>query len=114
MKIGLIFQARANSKRLKGKIFKRIKKKTILELFIERLKKTKKINCIIAATTKKKEDNRTANIARLSGVNVFRGSENDVLSRYYLAAKKFKIDLIIRCNADCPFIDSEIIAIMQD
>lgn len=109
MKIGLIFQARANSKRLKKKIFKKINNKTILELFIKRIKKVKKIDHIIAATTRNIEDDKTALISKINKVNIFRGSEKNVLSRFYNAAKKFKLDLIIRCNADCPFIDPKLI-----
>lgn len=109
MRTGLIFQARANSTRLKNKIFKKINHKTILELFINRIKRVKKIDCIIAATTLSKKDNKTAHIARINGVNVFRGSEKNVLSRFYKAATKYNLDLIIRCNADCPFIDPKLI-----
>jgi spore coat polysaccharide biosynthesis protein SpsF len=109
LKIGLIFQARANSKRLKKKIFKKINNKTILELFIQRIKKVKKIQHIIAATTNNLEDDKTVLISKINKVNIFRGSEKNVLSRFYNAAKKFKLDLIIRCNADCPFIDPKLI-----
>ena len=109
MKIGLIFQARANSQRLKNKIFKKIKDKTILELFINKILKTKRIDCVIAATTKNKKDDRTVKIAKKNKLNIFRGSEKNVLSRFYYAAKKFELDLIVRCNADCPFIDAKII-----
>ena len=109
MKIGLIFQARANSQRLKNKIFKKIKDKTILELFINKILKTKRIDCVIEATTKNKKDDRTVKIAKKNKLNIFRGSEKNVLSRFYYAAKKFELDLIVRCNADCPFIDAKII-----
>jgi spore coat polysaccharide biosynthesis protein SpsF len=113
-KIGLIFQARANSSRLKKKIFKKINKKTILELFIRRIKKIKKIEHIIAATTRNVEDNKTVLISKINRINVYRGSEKNVLSRFFHAAKKYKLDLIIRCNADCPFIDPKLINKMLD
>ena len=64
MRINLIFQARANSTRLKNKIFKKINNKTILELFIDRVTKTKKIDKIILATTKNVRDNKTIKIAK--------------------------------------------------
>lgn len=109
MRIGLIFQARANSKRLKNKIFKKINNKTILDLFIRRIKRANKVNCIIAATTKNPKDDKTVNISKKNGINIFRGSERNVLSRFYNAAKKYKLDLVVRCNADCPFIDYNLI-----
>ena len=109
MRINLIFQARANSTRLKNKIFKKINNKTILELFIDRVTKTKKIDKIILATTKNVRDNKTIKIAKKKNISFFRGPEKNVLSRYYQAAKLFKSDLIVRCNADCPFIDPKLI-----
>mgnify|MGYP006101792871 CR=1 FL=1 len=110
MKIAIILQARSNSTRLKNKILKRIQNKTILEIILDRLNllKKKKIN-IILATTKKKEDDKLVKIAQKKGCYIFRGEEKNVLSRFYNAAKLFKIDLIIRCNADCPLIDPKII-----
>lgn len=63
---------------------------------------------IILATTTKKADNILERIARKNKISVFRGSEDDVLDRFYQSAKKFKIDPIVRITADCPVLDGEV------
>ena len=78
-------------------------------MFIKRIRKVKEIDHIIAATTRNVEDDKTVLISKTNDVSIFRGSEKNVLSRFYNAAIKFKLDLIIRCNADCPFIDPKLI-----
>jgi spore coat polysaccharide biosynthesis protein SpsF len=104
-KISCIVQARVNSKRLPGKILMQVFKKSLLQHLLERLKKLNVIDEIVVATTKKKEDDQTVKIAKLSKVNFFRGNECDVLKRYYDCAKINKSSIIIRVTADCPLID---------
>ena len=60
---------------------------------------------ICIATTDKDQDATICNVAKLLNVNCFRGSEDDVLDRYYKAAKKMEADLIVRLTSDCPLID---------
>jgi len=107
--IGIIIQARTGSKRLPKKVIKKIEKRTVLEHVIERVKKVENCSNIILATTDKKEDDILEKIGKKLGINVFRGSENDVLDRYYKAAKLFNIDPIVRITADCPLTDPKII-----
>lgn len=83
--------------------------KTILEHGIDRLRECKFINEIIIATTDKKEDIEIEREANRIGVLCFRGSEEDVLSRYYLSAKEGNADIIIRITSDCPLIDPNVI-----
>lgn len=109
MKTGIVVQARMGSTRLPGKIMTNIAGKTALEHLIERLKICKKINEIIIATTILSSDSIVAETAEKSGVKSFRGSEEDVLSRYYFAAKENELDAIVRVTADCPLIDPMII-----
>jgi spore coat polysaccharide biosynthesis protein SpsF len=112
MKIGAIVQARTSSTRLPGKVLKELPYAsgiTCLEQVIRRLKKSKKLNDIIIATTKEKEDNDIINIVKKEDVKYFRGSKENVLSRYYFAAKENNIDLIVRITSDCPCIDVEIV-----
>lgn len=112
MKIGAIIQARISSTRLPGKILKDLpfgSGITVLEQVIRRLKRCKKINDLIVATTVHKKDIRVVRIAKKTGVKYFRGSENDVLSRYYYAAKKNDLDVVVRITSDCPCIDPKII-----
>ena len=108
MKIGAIIQARTSSTRLPGKVLKELPYAsgiTCLEQVIRRLKKSKKLNDIIIATTKEKEDNEIINIVKKENVKYFRGSKENVLSRYYFAAKENNIDIIVRITSDCPCID---------
>ena len=104
-KISCIVQARANSKRLPGKILMTVFKKSLLQHQLERLKRLKTIDDLIVATTKNKMDDRTAKIAKSSKVKVYRGDEYNVLKRYYDCAKINKSSIIIRVTADCPLID---------
>ena len=101
-KVLAIILARSGSTRLKNKVFLKIGKKTILEIFINRLKKSKLIDDFIIATTKKSQDNKIAKLASKLNIKLFRGSENNVLKRFYQAMKLSKInpELIVRANAD--------------
>ena len=105
----VIMQARVNSSRLKGKVLKKLKGKTILEHDIERIRQAKLVDEIIIATTNNEADDAIVKVAKQCGVRVFRGSENDVLERYYLAAKEYDVEHIIRITSDCPLIDPFII-----
>ncbi|MGK0469240.1 cytidylyltransferase domain-containing protein [Clostridium sp.] len=109
MKTVCIVQARVGSKRLPGKVLKEICGKTVLEHDIDRLKATQNINEIVIATTNLEQDNDIVEVVKKSGIAYFRGSEQDVLSRYYYAAKENDADVIIRVTSDCPVIDPLII-----
>ena len=112
MKIGAIIQARSGSSRLPGKVLLDLpygSGVSVLERVIERVKRSKLLEEIVVATTIKKEDDEIVRISQKSGVNYFRGPEKDVLTRYYEAAKKFNIDVIVRITSDCPCIDPQII-----
>lgn len=105
--IDVIVQARMSSKRLPFKAMKKISDHYLIEWVILRLKKSKKINRIILATTKKKEDDILIKIAKKHKINFFRGSEHNVLNRFYNAAKFFNCNIIIRVCADNPFVDPQ-------
>ncbi|MFY2158380.1 cytidylyltransferase domain-containing protein [Cytobacillus firmus] len=109
MKIAAIIQARMGSTRLSGKVMKDIKGRSVLSHVIERVRQSDLIEDIIIATTVLARDNVIENEAKIYGAKVFRGSEEDVLSRYYLAAKENNIDIIVRITSDCPVIDSNVI-----
>jgi len=104
-----IIQARYGSTRLPGKVLLNVLGKSILEYVIERVKKAKNIKDVIVATTTSKKDLQIVNLVERIGVAVYRGSEKDVLDRYYQAAKLFKAKHIVRITADCPLIDHQII-----
>ena len=104
-----IIQARMSSKRLPGKVLMEVDGVPLLEIMLSRVKKSKKVNNIVIATTGSRQDNDIINFCKKYNYNYFIGSENDVLSRYYFCAKEFKADVIIRLTADCPLIDHNII-----
>jgi spore coat polysaccharide biosynthesis protein SpsF len=104
-----IVQARMSSTRLPAKILKKIKDKVILDYVIERLRFCENLNDIVIATTTSKKDDILQQYAASKGISCFRGSEEDVLSRYYYAAKKYGADKIVRVTSDCPLIDHKIV-----
>lgn len=106
MKVVCIVQARVGSTRLPGKVLKNICGKTVLEHCINRLKRVKYINEIIVATTTLDKDDAIVKECKILGVKCFRGSEEDVLSRYYYAAKENYADAVVRITSDCPLVDS--------
>lgn len=108
MKTVCIIQARMGSTRLPGKVMLDLCGKTVLEHVIQRVKRVKNIDEIVIATTIDKKDDVIVEEAMKCGVKVFRGSEEDVLSRYYYAAKENKADVVVRITSDCPLIDQEI------
>ena len=107
--IGIIIQARIDSTRLPNKVLLKLQGESVLEHVIERATKVKKADKVIVATTTKNEDAKIVDICKSLNVDCFRGSDNDVLDRYYQAAKKFNFSDIIRITADCPMIDPEIV-----
>lgn len=112
MKTGIIIQARTSSTRLPKKVLKELPFDsgiTVLEQVIRRVKQSKMSDKIIIATTAGQEDDPIVKIARKECVDFFRGSREDVLGRYYLAAKEFRLDVIVRVTSDCPCIDPRII-----
>lgn len=109
MKIGAIIQARMGSTRLTGKVMKDLEGKTVLEHVIDRVRQSKMIDEIIIATSTHDRDNVIETEALRCGVKVFRGSEEDVLSRYYYAATENGLDVVVRITSDCPLIDSKVL-----
>jgi glutamate-1-semialdehyde 2,1-aminomutase len=108
-KVLAIIQARFNSTRFPGKVVKEINNKTILEILIKRLSKSKYITKTIVACSKNYNDQSILSICKKLGINYFAGSENDVLDRFYKAAKKYNGLNIIRITADCPLLDPKIV-----
>ena len=105
LKTVLITQARLGSTRLPGKILKKINDESLLEIHLKRLNKCNNVSKIIVATTDKPEDKVIYDYAINRGFNSFRGSESDVLDRFYQAVRNEKPDWIVRVTSDCPLID---------
>lgn len=103
-----IIQARSGSTRLPGKVLKTLKGRTVLGHVINRVRQVSAIDEIVIATTVLPHDDAIEQEALNHGAKVYRGSESDVLSRYYEAAAANNADTVIRITSDCPLIDPEI------
>lgn len=109
MKTVLIAQTRMTSTRLPGKVLKPVLGKPLLAYFIERLRRASQLHQIVIATTINAADEPIVNLCRELSVPFTRGSENDVLSRYYDAAVVTEADIIVRVTSDCPLIDPAVV-----
>ena len=105
-KIIIIVQARLGSKRLPRKaILPLVDRMSIIEFLLKRLKLVKKVDDIFLATSKKKENLDLIQIAKKLKINIYRGSENNVIKRFYDISKKVNANIIVRICADNPLID---------
>ncbi len=112
MKIVAIIQARMSSSRLPGKVLMNLSGEPVLGHIVNRLKTSKYIHQIVVATSIENSDNPIEEFCTNNKINVYRGSLNDVLDRYYQASKKYNADGILRITADCPVVDPEIVDII--
>jgi spore coat polysaccharide biosynthesis protein SpsF len=109
MATAIIVQARMASTRLPGKIMKKVSDKTLLEYQLERLFRVKQADQVIIATTDHGEEQPIVDLCQKIGVPCFRGSEQDVLARYYGAATQYGAEVVVRITSDCPLIDPAVI-----
>ncbi|MFA5325161.1 MAG: glycosyltransferase family protein [Bacteroidales bacterium] len=109
MKILAITQARYGSTRFPAKILKEVNGQSLLEIHIRRVLQSKNINKFIVATTKEAGAEHIINIANKLNVETFQGSVDDVLDRFYKAAKPEHPDYIVRVTSDCPLNDPAVI-----
>ncbi|WP_319763613.1 glycosyltransferase family protein [Maridesulfovibrio sp.] len=114
MKVTAIIQARMTSSRLPGKILMEVMGKPLLQLMIERTLAAECVDSVVLATTDNPEDDPTEKLGRELGVKVFRGSEDDVLGRFYQAAKQYGGEHIMRLTGDCPLIDPDLLDQLAD
>jgi spore coat polysaccharide biosynthesis protein SpsF len=106
--ISAIIQARVGSSRLPNKIFAMIEGQPLIWHVVNRLKQSKHLDSIIIATTTNKNDEKIVKWSNENDVKCYRGSEDNVLERYYETAKHYKSEIIIRITADDPFKDFKI------
>ncbi len=104
-----IIQARMSSTRLPGKVLLDINGEPMLARVIERAKRAKLVDDVVLATTTDPSDDPVAEFCAERGYNFIRGSLNDVLDRYYQAAKEYDADVIVRLTADCPVLDPDVV-----
>src|SRR5438105_805025 len=101
----VVLQARMGSTRLPGKVMERIGGVPLIELLLNRLAGARRIDQVVLATSTNSENTALVEHVRSLGYEVFQGSENDVLDRYYQAATLHRADAVIRITGDCPLID---------
>ena len=98
-----------SSKRLPGKVLKKINGKPVLEVMLNRLEKIKNKFKIIVATSYTKEDEKIVQLCKRLKSDYFRGSLNDVMQRYIKCAKNYKFEHIVRLTGDAPLIDPDLV-----
>lgn len=104
-----VIQARMGATRLPGKVMLDILGKPVLWHVVDRVSKALLIDGLVVATTTKPEDDILEKFCRKNNISIFRGSEEDVLDRYYHCAKKYNMENIVRITADCPLHDPQVI-----
>ena len=108
-KIAVIIACRLKSERLKKKALIKIDKKfTLIDKCIQSCKGINKNIQVILATSNLREDMGLKKVAALNKVKFVCGDPDDVIKRYLLACKKFKIDVVLRVTGDCPYVSKEI------
>jgi spore coat polysaccharide biosynthesis protein SpsF len=108
-KIVAIIQARMAASRLPGKVLKTLGHQPVLAWMLARTRRSKLIDEVVVATTTDPSDDSVAEYCQQEHAAFTRGSMQDVLDRYYQAAKVFRADVIVRLTADCPFIDPDLL-----
>lgn len=114
MKTVVIIQARMGSTRLPGKVMKYLCGRTVLAHVISRVHACPLVDEVAVATTTSPADDLVVSEVEKCGAKWFRGSEEDVLERYYMAAKEYKADVVVRVTSDCPLFDPEVLLQMLE
>ncbi|MDA1091641.1 MAG: glycosyltransferase family protein [Proteobacteria bacterium] len=110
MTTAVIIQARMGSTRLPGKVLEDLGGRTVLSHVIERCQILRNADVVCCAVPKSADSDPVAAEAERCGAVVFRGSENDVLDRYFQAAVSLDANVIVRVTSDCPMIDPDVVA----
>lgn len=109
MRTVAIVQARMGSTRFPGKVMRPIKGTPMIGLLLDRLANAELVDQVVLATTGDPRDDPLAQYAREHGYAVFRGSEEDVLDRFYQAAADVEGDTLVRITGDCPLVDPKLV-----
>ncbi|MBF0180128.1 MAG: aminotransferase class III-fold pyridoxal phosphate-dependent enzyme [Magnetococcales bacterium] len=104
-----ILQARFSSTRLPGKVLKPLLNKPMLERQIERVRRARRLDHLLVATSNEPEDDPIARLCQEIGIDCFRGSLNDVLDRFYRAALPHAPEHVVRLTGDCPLAEPFVI-----
>src|ERR1700724_1694440 len=97
------------SSRLPGKTIADVAGRPLLLHVVERVQRARRVDKVVVATTDQSSDDPIATLCQLAGIQYFRGSEDDVLDRFYRTAQANTADIVVRITADCPLIDPAVI-----
>lgn len=109
MKIVAVIQARMGSTRLPGKVMRQLVGMPMLVRDVRRVERAQTVRGVVVATTTEPMDDVICDVCEQHGWRCFRGSEVDVLDRYYRAAVAHRADVVVRITSDCPLIEPEVI-----
>lgn len=109
-----LIQARTGARRLANKVLLKLKDKTVLEHVIARVQKARTVKEAVVITTVQPEDLKIVELVSSQGIRVLCGSQNDVLDRYYQAARLLGAEHVVRITADCPVMDPDVIDLVVD
>jgi spore coat polysaccharide biosynthesis protein SpsF (cytidylyltransferase family) len=104
-----VIQARCGSTRFPRKVLAPLQGRPMLAHIIDRVSRATLVDRVVVATTDGRIDDEVATLAHASGAGVTRGPEDDVLTRYVMAAREHDADVIVRITADCPLTDPAIV-----
>jgi glutamate-1-semialdehyde-2,1-aminomutase len=108
-KVVAIIQARMGSTRFPGKVLAEIAGRPMLWHVVNRVRKARSVDKVAVATSNRSSDDAVAEFCVQNDIEFFRGSETDVLDRFYQTAKHFNADVVVRITADCPLIDPQVV-----
>ncbi|MGO4353294.1 aminotransferase class III-fold pyridoxal phosphate-dependent enzyme [Rhizobium sp. RAF36] len=114
MKVVAIVQARMGSSRLPGKVLREISGQPLISVLLKRLAQSRRLDEVVLAIPEGAADDVLAEFLGTNGHKTFRGSENDVLQRYFDAATEIGADIVVRVTGDCPFIDPMVLDTVID
>lgn len=109
MRVVAIIQGRMGSTRLPGKVLLDLAGEPMLARCVDRTRRAQTLDEVVVATTVQPADNAIVRLCAERGRPCFRGSEEDVLDRYYRAAVAHQADIVVRITSDCPLIEPKIV-----
>jgi spore coat polysaccharide biosynthesis protein SpsF len=104
-----IVQARMGSSRLPGKVLHDLEGKTMIERVVDRVRKGRKVDALVVATTVEPEDDALVALGERAGFATFRGNRDDVLDRFYRASTAHEAGVVVRVTSDCPLLEPTIV-----
>lgn len=104
-----IIQARMGSSRLPGKVLKPVLGRPLLSHMLRRMRAAQSLTGLVVATTTAPEDDKIVHLCHSESVDCYRGSERDVLDRYYQSAKSVGAKVVVRLTSDCPAMDPAVV-----